>query len=1044
MNEKYSLNKAFLDALSGLNEHQKEAVNHIEGPVLVLAGPGTGKTQILSARIGNILQQTDAQPGNILCLTYTDAGTIAMRERLAQFIGPEAYNVHIHTFHSFCNKVIQENTDKFGHSDLQPISDLEAVDLYHELIDAFDKDHLLKDFKNPYNIKNRLENLFGTMKQENWSAEFIEEKCNEYLEGLKDNEDFYYKRKTGNFKKGDFKIHKFEEQKEKLDKLITAAKELTNYQDLLTKYKRYDYNDMIQWVLKAFQEDELLLAQYQEQYLYFLVDEYQDTNGSQNLILKQLYSFWEIPNVFVVGDDDQSIYRFQGANVANIEHFWKNNEPHLTPVVLTDNYRSSQKILDASKQLIEHNSERLINHHEGLSKNLSAKGKYAESEVQPEIWSFQNSYQEEVGVVQYIEEKLKETGDISNMAVLYRNHRDIENLVKVCQNRDIPVNIRRKENILHEPVIINLLKILEYLYLENKQPHSAEYLLFEIMHIDLFDISPRDVALISRDCSHYDPEKRKAWRQVISSPEYLFQLSLGNPKAITEFEKNLSSWLKDYQNCTIQVLFEKIVSRSGLLKFVMDSPDRNFLMQAVTKIFDFIKDESAKSHDFDVKRLLDIVDKMNRHNIALPAYKVIQNEKGIHFITAHSSKGLQFKEVLIFGCVEKSWEKKSGNNFNFKMPDTIIESNAGDESEEERRLFYVAATRAEEKLVITYSNENKDGKTQSKSRFVEEIAENDLAVILPKQIEEETTLTYLGELLSIKSLPSLPLVDNDLITQSLKNFRMSVTSLNKYLKCPISFYFETIIRVPQARNAGMGFGSAVHHALEFFFKEMTASESKTFPPEARLVALFKEGLDKYRSHFTQKEYDNRVEYGEKILPAYYNHYVKSWNKVTVLEYDIRHATVGDVPITGKLDKLEFDGTNVNVVDYKTGKPENVKKYFKLVTPGEKDPLGGDYWRQIVFYKLLMDADHRKEWKMISGEMDLIEPNKKDEYEKYKIIVTPEDQVIVRDQIKMAWDRIQKHEFQDGCGDENCQWCNFVKTNYREAPELGELEIEEEL
>ncbi len=1042
MIENNSLQAEFQKVIAGLNPQQKEAVNQIEGPVLVIAGPGTGKTQILSARIGNILQQTDAQPANILCLTYTDAGTIAMRERLLTFIGPEAYNVHIHTFHSFCNKVIQENTDKFGKADLQPVSDLELVDLFHELIDGFETEHPLKNFRDPYFVKGRLQNLFKTMKQENWTSEFIKEKGEEYLEDIKTREDFLYKRKYKEFKKGDLNPTKFNTEKERVEKLTAAAEEFKNYEKLLDKYSRYDYDDMIRWVLHAFKENDMLLAQYQEQYLYFLVDEYQDTNGAQNNILELLYSFWEVPNVFVVGDDDQSIYRFQGANVANIEDFWKKNEAHLKPVVLTENYRSSQKILDVSKLLIEHNEERLIKKHSGLSKDLSAKGKYANSSITPEIWNFSNVYQEEVGVVEHIENELKNGADLSEYAVLYRNHRDVENLVKVCQQRDIPVNIRRKENILHQPIIINLLKILEYLHLENKQPNSAEYLLFEIMHIELFGISARDIALISRECSHYDPEKRKAWRQVIASPEKLFQLNTETPKAITAFEANLKTWLEAVQNCTLQVLFEKVVSRSGLLKFVMDSPDRNFLMQAVTKIFDFIKDESAKSHEFDIKRLLDIIDKMNRHNIALPAYKVIQNKKGIHFITTHSSKGLQFKEVILFGCSSNNWEKKSSGNHSFKIPDTIISSNTGDESEEERRLFYVALTRAEEKLIVTYSNDTKDGKEQEKSRFVAEIEVSENSETIHKSLTEDKVIEYQGALLQEILLPSLPLVDAELINASLKNFRMSVTSLNKYLKCPISFYFETIIRVPQARNMYMGFGSAVHHALEYFFKEMTASEQKKFPTKERLIELFRDGLDKYRSHFTRKEYDNRVEYGDKILPAYYDQYIATWNKVTVLEYDIRHATVEGIPITGKLDKLEFDGKNINVVDYKTGKPERGTK--KLLPPNDKNPLGEDYWRQIVFYKLLMESDNKKDWTMVSGEMDFIEPEAKGNYRKEKVIVQPEHLTIVRDQIKMAWDSIQKHEFQDGCGDEHCQWCNFVKTNYREAPNLAELEIEEEL
>src|ERR1044072_3737704 len=175
----------FEEVLAGLNAEQLAAVNKMDGPVLVVAGPGTGKTQILAARLGKILTDTDARPNEILCLTYTDAGAVAMRKRVFEFIGPDAYRINIYTFHAFCNEIIQENLEYFGKLNLESLSDLESAMLFRELVDEFPNDHLLKRFTGDiYYDVPRLKSLFSTMKRENWNAEMIEQAVNDYLRRL--------------------------------------------------------------------------------------------------------------------------------------------------------------------------------------------------------------------------------------------------------------------------------------------------------------------------------------------------------------------------------------------------------------------------------------------------------------------------------------------------------------------------------------------------------------------------------------------------------------------------------------------------------------------------------------------------------------------------------------------------------------------------------------------------------------------------------------------------------------------------------------------
>ena len=352
----------FNEEYNRLNDQQRIAVDTIEGPVMVIAGPGTGKTQILASRIGKILLDTDAQPDNILCLTYTDSGVIAMRKRLLQFIGPEAYKVNIHTFHAFCNEVIQENLSAFEKTALDPISELETVELFKKLIDQFPANHPLKRYRGDvyFEIGN-LKNLFSTMKKEGWTPAFIEEKIDAYLEDLPNRDEYIYKRKQKQFNAGDLKLEKFNEEKEKMEKLRAAVKEFPRFQKMMTDRNRYDFDDMINWVIRAFEENKNLLARYQEQYQYILVDEYQDTSGTQNQIVELLIQYWNQPNVFVVGDDDQSIYRFQGANIENMLQFANRYSEDLKTIVLDKNYRSTQPILDLS-QRIDQSQQRTTGH----------------------------------------------------------------------------------------------------------------------------------------------------------------------------------------------------------------------------------------------------------------------------------------------------------------------------------------------------------------------------------------------------------------------------------------------------------------------------------------------------------------------------------------------------------------------------------------------------------------------------------------------------------------------------------------------------------
>ena len=1039
------LEKKFTEEYKKLNDEQRRAVDTIEGPVMVIAGPGTGKTQILAARIGKILLETDALPENILCLTYTDAGTIAMRKRLQQFIGADAYKVNIYTFHAFCNDVIQDNLNMFEKNVLDAVSELESIEMFKQLIDAFPKGHPLKRYRGDvYYEINNLRNLFSSMKREGWAADFIDEKIDAYINDLSNRDEYIAKRKVKEFNKGDVRTDKIEEEKEKMEKLRAAVNEFANFQTLMRKRNRYDFDDMINWVITVFEENKNILANYQEKFQYLLVDEYQDTSGTQNKLVQLLINYWDKPNVFVVGDDDQSIYRFQGANVENMLEFANRYTKDLMTVVLTSNYRSTQPILDISKTLINRNEERLVKQIEGLSKDLvSSKNELMELKNPPVLHEYNSAKDEMADITNRVSALIEKKIEPRRIAVIYKENKYGEELATYFRLKNIPVYSKRSIDVLVQPFTNKIVQLLRYLNAEHDIPYGGDEMLFEILHYDFYKIPPIEIAKLTVEVNKlkYNGDLTSI-RKLLSDkankpPQNLFDT--GIHEGLKNFSFMIEKLVADVPNITLQELFEHIIKNAGVLNYIMQSDDKIALLQLLTALFDFIKDETGRNPLLNLSGLISIFDLMEKEGIALPMSKVAGTDKGVNLLTAHGSKGLEFEYVFFAGVNASFWEKKRKPGGGYKFPDTMFTSQPTPADDEElRRLFYVALTRAEIHLFISYSKFRNDGKELEPSMFIAEILEEHELPVEKIALTEAQQMEF--ELLHFTAqAPEIEQAEEDFISALLDKFVMNVTALNSYLNCPLNFYYRNLIRIPSGKSEATEFGSAIHHALENLFRKMQDDKKDTFRPKAEMIADFNWYMHKHRENFTREAFDRRLEYGDEVLRNYYDKYINTWNKVVTVERNIRGIVVNGVPIKGKLDKLEFNGKEVNVVDYKSGNIDNAIP--KMKPPSDKDPNGGDYWRQAVFYKILVDNYEQKDWKVISTEFDFIEPDKKGEYRKEKIIINPQDMETVKQQLTEVWHKIQARDFYTGCGKEDCHWCNFVKNN-KLAVALHDLDSED--
>jgi DNA helicase II / ATP-dependent DNA helicase PcrA len=1030
------LEKKFIETIyQKLNKAQRVAVDTLDGPVMVIAGPGTGKTQIIGSRIANILLQgSGINPQDILCITYTDAGVQAMRNRLIHFIGAEAYKVNIHTFHSFCSDVIRDYPEFFGNQQLKPADELAKRKIAEQIIYDLPPTNPLHTFTSDilHSAKQFL-SFIDTCKKENWTAGEIETAYLVYANMLPTTEGYFYKQNRGTNKIGDPKINVIQKELAKYDKLREAIKLLPTYNEALANQKLYDFNDMLTWVLNAFETNDELLALLQPKYLYILVDEFQDTSGIQSQLLEHLINYDDSPNIFVVGDDDQSVYGFQGANLQNIENFMRKYQQTLTPVVLTQNYRSSQHILNAASSIIQYNKERLtlklpqLN----LNKNITADNDaYKNITTKPILHIYNNPLHEAAAIVKQIEDLHKNGLPLHEIAILYTRHNIASHIVNLLQKKGIAYNIKKAVNVLNEPITIQILDILKYLQQEPIAPHSAQQILFKILHFKHFYISANDIAHIAISLKNNDC-KHKYWRNAIEDIDWLTQIGIKEPQKVIAVAAQLQNWLSEMQVLTLPMLLENIIYQSGLVQHILSKPENKLWhMQILNTLIEYLNNYCLENPTAQVKETLAHIDELKRYDIELPVYKMQAQASGVQLVTVYSAKGLEFNTVFLIGCDENQWKPSKGGNKGYSILPTLTLSNIEDEVETYRRLFFVGLTRAKENLHISYSLLNANEKEIQPSIYITELDEQPEMIEVVHEVLSDAVLESVFEVAFSPNAPvNIALIEHEFIQARLEKFSLSASTLDSYLTCPISFYYEKIISIPQATNDNMALGIAIHKTLDSWYKNMLANKDKIFAAEDFLIHHFENEMLLLKNSFTEKQFSNRLEQGKLMLGAYYKEAITNPHKNIITEYTINTHTKQGVPLTGKIDKLSIYNDYVEIIDFKTGRADTPKAIENMQLPKDKNIYGGAYWRQMIFYKLLLDCHPYEGKRMTKGSFVYLQQK---DYTvplvQKEVLPTTSDIEKLQEWIAEVYQNIQDHKFSTGCGKDDCTWCTFAKTH----------------
>ena len=1035
-------NERFSEVLAMLNPAQQKAVDQIDGPVLVIAGPGTGKTHILSARIGRILLDTDTQAANILCLTFTDAGVKAMRERLLGFIGPDAHRVPIYTFHSFCNNIIQENLINFGLQNLEPITELEKIDLIRSLMDKLPFENPLKRGKSQvYFFEKHLLHLFDLMKTEHWSPEHVQTQIDAYLKEIPTLEKYKYQRNTARFSKGDPKLNDLQKEHDRMAQLRAGVDLYSAYEGAKKRLQRYDFSDMILWVLDAFAKDEMLLRRYQEQFLYILVDEYQDTNGAQNRLIQLLASYWEVPNLFIVGDDDQSIYEFQGARLKNLLDLYKHYERNLELIILEENFRSTHSILSASQTLIEHNDIRVIQHLQDgqLEKKLLVGNPDRIDEDRPILLQeYPNRTQELVGLVKQIEDLIQQGTPATEIAVIYARHKQVAIFQDLLLRKGIPFQTRKRVDILNTPLFSKISQILSYLEQEIRLSYSGANHLFKLLHFDFLEIPPGDLAKLSYHLARSDDASIQ-WRQAIGNEQLLEKLGVSAKAQILQISASLEALIQDSVNLSLSRLLEKIFNTLNITAFVARQTERLEGTRILITLLNFVQELNRKDPLLPISDFLELLKRMLRNRIAMPVDTSLNTEEGIQLVTAHSAKGLEFDSVFLLDLTADPWgpQRKTGRS-QFKLPDTLSYLAEEDAEEARRRLLYVAMTRAKRNLFLSYARTDDQGKLLDRLSFLDELLVAPELHFSKQEIDASELLDY--QLLRLAPAPKIenPQLSKALIDDLLGNFKMSISALNTYLECSLSFYYSYLLKVPSLKSEAAAYGQAVHLALQRLFLSMQQSRPRNFPPRKIFIGFFESELQRLRHFFTDQSFQQYLKRGKHALGAYYQEHLGKWHKKVVVEYTVRNVEIDGIPVTGTIDKIEFLGQQaVNLVDYKTG----IQQSGKMRPPTPKKPSGGNYWRQLVFYKLLYENFDQSGRLAKEGSIVYLDPNAQGELLEESLVFEAGETQVIRDLLKETYAKIQEHDFYTGCGKDTCKWCTFVR-EHTLPPQLSDPAIEE--
>ncbi|KKW42504.1 MAG: hypothetical protein UY92_C0006G0065 [Candidatus Magasanikbacteria bacterium GW2011_GWA2_56_11] len=971
-----------------LNQSQRAAVEYVDGPLLIVAGAGTGKTTVITEKIVRLISSGRSAPENILALTFTDKAAAEMQERVDSRLDTGYVDLSISTFHAFCERLLESYGLAVGlPTRFKILSATEAWILVHDHLYDFNLDYY-RPLGNPTKHIHELIRHFSKCKDE-----------------LVNPEDYLRHAEAAAHDSGDANV-------EEGTRLKEIANAYHTYNRLLLESGALDFGDLIYYAVRLLSTRPQIKAELQRRYRYILVDEFQDVNWAQYELVRLLS---EAGQLTVVGDDDQSIYAFRGASVANILRF-KDDYPQAREVVLNENYRSGQEILDVAYASIQHNNPDRLEVKLGVDKKLQSTTGGGKAKV---VHAHKSSLDDEVAFVVNEIVKLKAAdggASWNDFAILARANNHLEPFIQALERAHIPYEWLSASGLFRQPIVLDVFNFFKAV--DHYHESAAVYRLLGLPCLDLSenDRQKFTAAAKKKSVSYYEGLKLAAeWG-----------LSAPGTAAVGKILELIHAGMRAARTEKPSVILYRFLEGSGYLGYLsrQEGEGNSSVIRQIYQLkqfFEFLSryEDSVPDHSIGhfVAYLSTVIESGDEGRLYQPA----DTPDSVNLMSVHGAKGLEFRYVFIVNLVEDRFPARNRGE-GIELPLALINERLPEGDylvAEERRLFYVALTRARERAYLTGADSYGGVRKKKISRFVAE-----LGGILGNTDETPGADAGLGRAAAI--LPRGREADE--AQKTAPQYRLpdafSFSQIKAYETCPYQYKLAHILKIPTKGSASFSFGQTMHAALQRFYERVrelnSATQGSLFaapaaaslsgavkaPSLAELLQYYEEAWipDWYRSQRQREEYYAQ---GKDILKRFYAAEDGNWTVPVALESWFK-IKVGNYLVHGRIDRVDqlADGT-LQIIDYKTGK--------------SKEKLAADDKAQLLVYQ--MAAETLSEYRHMGATSKLTFYYLNDIIQT-SFVGRSEELERVRNKITAAIDQISAGQFGATPGPHVCQHCDF--------------------
>lgn len=966
------------DLLNGLNKEQSQAVTHGEGPLMIIAGAGTGKTTVITRRIAWLIEQKKATPDQILALTFTDKAANEMEERVDVLLPLGYVDLSISTFHAFCERVLREHGVDIGlPQDFAVVSEVDAWLLMRRHLERFALDYY-RPRGNPTKFFKLLLSHFSRAKDEGMSPEVYTAHVKAMIDSA-----------SGGGPEA-FAAMQDEERLE-LAKYREVARAFQIYQEILLEEGALDFGDLLSYTVELFQKRPNILAQYRERFQYIVVDEFQDTNSIQYQLVRLLAA--PKNNITIVGDDDQAIYKFRGAALANILRF-REDYPETKKVVLVQNYRSGKVILDHAYTSIIQNNPHRLEATEGLSKQLQSNAAHGGIVEHIHCATLEDEVETTVETITALHDE--HGASWSDIAILVRGNDHADPFLEALERSGVPFRFMAMTGLYSRPIILDALAYLRVIH----TPHNSPAM-YRILSHPRLGLSQSDLG----NLMFFGKRKGMSLYDLLTYADAA-QMSMEGRGRIIELIQILADLREKAKRLPIVELFVATVKRTGLLADcqMFSEGEQQELFRQLDRFLARLKRFSATHDD---TTLASFLDEFDAEREAGESGAMSQDpEEGpdvVSVMTVHGSKGLEFRFVFLVNLVEQRFPSV-GRSAAIDFPPGLLAEHAelDDHIAEERRLFYVAMTRAKEGLYLMSAEDYGGARKKKISRFLSELSFTPtVATLRPTRIAHQLA--------------------SDVTTSPEKDVhihipdKISFSQIAAFSTCPQQYKYAHIIGVPSYGKHQMSFGKSMHNTMQHIMERIIASkasmQSTLFGGESERISVpsLRDVLEMYESSWIDEWYpdvptqDDYKERGREYLKTYHAQIVSCPPSPKYLEKGFT-LKIGDILVKGRIDRIDDVEGGVEIIDYKTGSP--------------KTTLGWEDRRQLVLYAIAAEESFLPPLVVKKLTYYYLESNTPVSFEP-----TEKDKEKLKLQIRETMEEIRKSTFEATPGP-HCQYCDF--------------------